>query len=117
MSFAEWKKKTKLFDGTTIIASSGDSLLFHDHVNGIAQAAYKAGERQGRKDAEYIADAERYRFLRDLNGIELRTVCQGWIRPDGSRFNASHYFAGNDTAFTAYETLDETIDAAMKVKK
>jgi len=50
MSFAEWKKKTKLFDGTTIIASSGDSLLFHDHVNGIAQAAYKAGERQGRKD-------------------------------------------------------------------
>ncbi len=110
MSFAGWKKKNKV-----MVQYIPDGYRAMAYL--VAQAAYKAGERQGRKDAEYIADAERYRFLRDLNGIELRTVCQGWIRPDGSRFNASHYFAGNDTAFTAYETLDETIDAAMKVKK
>jgi len=62
-------------------------------------------------------DAERYRFLRDLNGLELRSTYQTWTRHDGSKFNSSHYLAGNDTAFSAYETLDETIDAAMKVKK
>jgi hypothetical protein len=50
MTFAEWKKKSKVFS------------MFRDRADnyGIGlqeccQAAYKAGERQGRKDAEEMA--------------------------------------------------------------
>ena len=51
MSFAKWKKRTRMF---------GD----HDkytyawyEVEKIAQAAYKAGERDGRKQVEVMAKA------------------------------------------------------------
>lgn len=50
MTFAEWKKKSRVFG------------MFRDRADnyGIGlqeccQAAYKAGERQGRKDAEEMA--------------------------------------------------------------
>ena len=59
MTFAEWKKRSKVF------------LMFRDRaenygigLNNCCQAAYKAGERQGRKDVEDIA--KRAIVLRDL---------------------------------------------------
>lgn len=47
-TFAEWKKNNKVTDSTFHRA-------YHEQVYRIAHAAYKAGERQGRKDAEEIA--------------------------------------------------------------
>ena len=47
MAFADWKKRTKSF-----------SLLpegYRAMAERVAQAAYKAGERDGRKQAEQIA--------------------------------------------------------------
>lgn len=44
MSFAEWKKKTKLLNDV--------NWAHRMDAERAAKAAYKAGERQGRKDAE-----------------------------------------------------------------
>lgn len=43
-TFAEWKKRTKLLE----------SAYFPDEIEKACKAAYKAGERQGRKDAETL---------------------------------------------------------------
>lgn len=58
MSFAGWKKRSKKY-----------KFLAHDfpwptHLEEICQAAYKAGERAGRKDAEAMAE----------NAIKLRKL-------------------------------------------
>ena len=47
MSFADWKKRTKLLHRWPF----GEE----QRMIWLAEAAYKAGERQGRKDAEAIA--------------------------------------------------------------
>lgn len=49
MSFAEWKKRSKLFRSYP--------WAFQNDLLTVAQAAYKAGERQGRKDAEAVCRA------------------------------------------------------------
>ena len=54
MSFKTWRTHTNVFD----YLPTG----YHAMANLVAQAAYKAGERKGRKDAEAIAK----------NAIELR---------------------------------------------
>ena len=61
MTFADWKKTSKVFG------------MFKDRADnygiGLAeccQAAYKAGERQGRKEAEELA----------MRAIELRELCR-----------------------------------------
>jgi len=48
MSFADWKKRSKVYQ----IYKTHAERYGHDVV---AQAAYKAGERKGRKDAEAAA--------------------------------------------------------------
>ena len=48
MSFADWRKRTTTFDR---YLSSG----YHAMAELVAKAAYRAGERQGRKDAEEMA--------------------------------------------------------------
>ncbi len=58
MSFADWKKRSKQF--TDLYGRFGQSHL--GAIETACQAAYKAGERQGRKDAEAIA----------MKAIELR---------------------------------------------
>ena len=50
MSFAEWKKRSEAFKNVMDYSVPTD-----DNIHRACQAAYKAGERQGRKDAEKIA--------------------------------------------------------------
>jgi len=49
MSFAEWTKKTKLFRLAIDAAYYGDD-DYCDKIHRACRAAYKAGERRGRKD-------------------------------------------------------------------
>ncbi len=51
MSFSDWKKRSKQF--TDLYGRFGQSHL--GAIETACQAAYKAGERQGRKDAEAVA--------------------------------------------------------------
>ena len=57
MSFAEWKKNNKVM--AQYIPDGYRAMAYL-----VAQAAYKAGERQGRKDAKDVAK----------RAIELRTL-------------------------------------------
>ena len=47
MSFAEWKKRSEAFKNVMEYSVPTDS-----NIHRACQAAYKAGERQGRKDTE-----------------------------------------------------------------
>lgn len=78
----------------------------------MSQAAYKAGERAGRKDVE--ADAARYRWIKSRTGLTLRTDGSIWQRPDGSTFIATHYIAADGTQHAPADSLNATIDEAMK---
>lgn len=61
-------------------------------------------------------DAKRYNWLGRCKGLELRSDGGTWTRPDGTKFVASHYLAEGDMQHGPAETLDETIDAAMRVR-
>ena len=66
MSFAEWKKKTKLLS------------IGHNRNNEIlvASAAYKAGERQGMKDAKEMSkrEIEFYKSFNDSSHIRFEPI-------------------------------------------
>jgi len=49
MSFADWKKRSKIFTKTQ------RQLNCYSPVTNVCRAAYKAGERDGRKQAEEAA--------------------------------------------------------------
>jgi hypothetical protein len=67
------------------------------------------------KCAEYEADAARYRWLRDVNDLTLRsTVGSKWTRLDGTVFFSRHYLACNGRQCESEDSLDKAIDAAMK---
>lgn len=59
-------------------------------------------------------DAERYQWLKERKSLDLRSDCSAWTSEDGKRFIASHFLAAGNTQFAALESLDETIDKAMK---
>lgn len=66
-TFSEWKKHTKL------ISYRYCRLMSYDEVEQACQAAYKAGERQGRKDVNIIANA-----LDDAaDGTDKHWICSG----------------------------------------
>ena len=67
MSFADWKKRSKLYQ--TFKSRAERFGIGYDEV---AQAAYKAGERDGRKQAETVA--EQAIKLRELmrSSVEIR---------------------------------------------
>ena len=68
--------------------------------------------------AETYADANRYRWLKSRVQLQLsseREYCE-WTRQDGSKFYASHYLAEGGTQHAPAESLDETIDKAMKIQ-
>lgn len=60
-------------------------------------------------------DAARYRWLKSRQRLALWTEHGGekWTRPDGTKFQASHFLAENGTRHAPAEGLDATIDAAM----
>jgi hypothetical protein len=64
MSFADWKERSKLYK-----AFKGRAERFGIGYEEVAQAAYKAGERQGRKDAEWACVA----------ALELRDKLDGRV--------------------------------------
>jgi hypothetical protein len=61
MTFADWKKTSKVF---CMFKNSAEN--YGIGLVECCQAAYKAGERQGRKDAEALA----------MRAIELRELCR-----------------------------------------
>ena len=50
MSFADWMKRSKIFTATQ------RRLNCYSPITDICRAAYKAGERDGRKQAEAVAE-------------------------------------------------------------
>ena len=62
-------------------------------------------------------DASRYQWLKNRKWMSLQTSYMKWIRKDSTSFIASHDLAADGTQYAPYETLDETIDAAMKEAK
>lgn len=62
--------------------------------------------------------AGRYQWLKKQKALELTSAGGGslWIRPDGSKFFASHRLAAGNTQFSPQETLDATIDCARAVQ-
>lgn len=59
-------------------------------------------------------DAMRYRWLRKQKALRLVSNEVIWKRENGENFRASHVLSANDTRYGVYETLDETIDEAMR---
>ena len=59
MSFADWKKRSKLFCDVTVRCMPA-----RFDIERACQAAYKAGERDGRQQAESVA--EKAINLRDI---------------------------------------------------
>lgn len=60
MSFADWKKRSKLYQ-----VFKDRAIRYGIGYEEVARAAFKAGEREGRKDTEEIA--RRAIVLRELN--------------------------------------------------
>lgn len=63
------------------------------------------------------ADAARYAWLKSRKGLYLRSEPQPnvWKRLDGSKFSATHSLAEGNTRHAPADSLDATIDAAMRV--
>jgi hypothetical protein len=57
-------------------------------------------------------DAQRYRFLKSLRGLEIFRDSTQWTRKDGSTFSGSIVLRGNGTQFGPGGSMDEVIDAA-----
>ena len=62
-------------------------------------------------------NAARYRWLKGCKALELHSSNTRWTREDGTTFFQLHQLAEGGTGHAAYETLDETIDAAMLVAR
>lgn len=55
MSFSDWKKRSKLFV-EKVTYHNMRSGWASDDIEQVAKAAYKAGEREGRKQAEVLIE-------------------------------------------------------------
>ena len=64
-----------------------------------------------------LADAMRYRWLREQKGLTLTNDGGTWTRPDGTTFVASHRLAAGGTQYAAADSLDAAIDAAIAARK
>ena len=72
MAFADWKKRSKLF------ADTQRRLNAYAPITEICRAAYKAGERDGRKQTESVAEqAIKLRELMRSNDEAHRGARQG----------------------------------------
>ena len=58
MSFADWKKRSKLFV-EKVAYHNMRSWWASDDIEQVAKAAYKAGEREGRKQVEVLIENAR----------------------------------------------------------
>ena len=59
------------------------------------------------------ADAARYRWLKNVRGLNLQSCTATWTVANGTKYTSSHILAANGTQFPSLETLDETIDSAI----
>ena len=64
-------------------------------------------------------DAERYRWLANRTGLDLRSEPRPnkWKRMDGTTFSATHYLAEGGMQHAPADSLDATIDAAMFARR
>jgi len=85
-------------------------------LNELNSVAASVAELQAAISAQWI-DAKRYRWLRSQRAVLLESDQTQWERNDGTKYQSSHRLCANDTQFASYETLDATIDAAMRVCK
>lgn len=69
MTFAEWKKRSKTYKAFGAMSDK----FFPASLSRCCQAAYKSGERQGRKDAE-----EMEKRRRTLNRLVARRSLGSW---------------------------------------
>lgn len=60
-----------------------------------------------------MTDSEMLNWLEKANGLEIFQDGTEWTRPDGSKFVSRFMLSANGTRFAPYETLRETIRAAM----
>jgi FtsZ-binding cell division protein ZapB len=107
------KYETLTEQNTVLRQSLRDALAERDKLieqnNVLFDSALLAAQE---RDAA-MADAWRYRWIKDQPGLELRAEHSTWIRPDGSKFTATHALSARSTKFTPQESLDAAIDAAM----
>ena len=83
--------------------------------NGMIQARMQEEIDDLREEIEKLRDdAMRYRWLRKQKALSLVSDGAVWKRENGENFRASHALSANDTRYGVYETLDETIDEAMR---
>lgn len=59
-------------------------------------------------------DAARYQWLKSQKSLELSSSSMEWTRNDGSKYISTHYLASGGRKHAELESLDETIDEAMK---
>jgi hypothetical protein len=110
---AEWREKAKVW-----MASPEAQKQLDGYRELAATLAAKEAEAE-RLQAEVESlrrDAERYRWLRDREGLCLRSDSTRWKRPDGTMFIATHYLAEGGTQHASADGLDATIDAAISTK-
>lgn len=68
-------------------------------------------------DKDILRDALRYRWLKQQRNLRLVSDGGTWTREDGSIFRASHQLSAGNTQFAPMPTLDEAIDAAVKIQQ
>lgn len=76
----------------------------------------KPEEDNPEMNSNYLVDALRYRWLKQQRNLRLVSDGGTWAREDGSIFRASHQLSAGNTQFAPMPTLDEAIDAAIKVQ-
>ena len=71
MSFVEWKKRSEAFKNVMEYSEPTDS-----NIHRACQAAYKAGERQGMKDAKEMSkrEIEFYKSFNDSSHIRFEPI-------------------------------------------
>jgi hypothetical protein len=62
-------------------------------------------------------DATRYQWLKEQKNMSLKTWEVSGLICGSIAFVSRHYLAANGTHYKPYETLDETIDSAIKEAK
>ena len=114
MSDAKMPKRWSVgnYDGYMVERDGGDYVEAEDVEPLVAEIA------RLRARVEVLErDASRYQWLKNRKWMSLQTSYMKWIRKDSTSFIASHDLAADGTQYAPYETLDETIDAAMKEAK
>ena len=93
------------------------TMSMYANKNDLIAALQKRARELEKENASLKQDAARYRWLSDQTGLLLESDSMMWTRRDGSKYTSTHFLAVNGTCHTSLESLDLTIDAAMRSDK